>query len=132
MRQMKGLLPNEHTVRAMRCPICQSEMNVQLPKDGQGSVCLICGGARKHSYDFASAGYVNLLQAAHAGGGDSKQAVRARSEFLSTELYRPAADALCDTLCRYFPDQNGLIVDAGCGEGYYTAKIAERGFSVAP
>ncbi len=131
MRHMKGLLPDERTVHRLRCPLCQSQMTVQLPANGQGSVRLTCTGARAHSYDFSSSGHVNLLQAAQSGGGDSKQAVRARSEFLNLELYRPVADALCDTLCRYLPDKNRLVIDAGCGEGYYTARIAAEGFSVA-
>ena len=128
---MKGLLPDERTVRHLRCPLCQSGMTVQLPTNGQGSIRLLCMGERPHSYDFSSSGHVNLLSAAQSGGGDSKQAVRARSAFLNLELYRPVADALCDTLCRYLPDKDALVIDAGCGEGYYTARIAAHGFSVA-
>lgn len=66
----------------------------------------------------------------HTAGGDSKEAVRARRDFLSLELYRPAADALADILAEYL-DADTSVVDAGCGEGYYTSIIAKKGFSVS-
>lgn len=91
---------------------------------------LVCHGIKKHCYDFSSCGYVNLMPPGHTDGGDSKQAIRARTEFLNSGLYRPVADALCDMLDRV-ADGERLLVDAGCGEGYYTSLMASRGFSVS-
>ena len=111
---------------AMRCPVCKREMSL---REG-GCVSLVCGGARTHCFDLASSGYVNLSSPTKSGGGDSKQAVRARSDFLNTGLYEPIADALRALLAKYLsPD--ALVIDAGCGEGYYSERIAADGYSLA-
>ena len=65
-----------------------------------------------------------------SGGGDSKAAVAARKSFLSLEYYRPAAEELTRTLKKYLP-KDATVIDAGCGEGYYTSMIAESGYSVS-
>lgn len=111
---------------ALRCPVCKNGMDIQE----SGSGILFCKGAKRHCYDFASGGYVNLAPPAQSNGGDSKGAVRARTAFLQTEHYRPIADKLCELLKRHCA-QNGLVVDAGCGEGYYSTLVAKQGFSVA-
>lgn len=98
--------------------------------DERGCGVLFCNGVRRHAYDFSSGGYVNLAPPSRSNGGDSKGAVRARSAFLNTEHYRPIADKLCEILGRFCEPQ-ALVVDAGCGEGYYSTLIAKNGFSVA-
>ncbi len=112
----------------LSCPICKASMTVSY--DGSG--CLSCNGIKRHCYDFASGGYVNLGLPGQSGGGDSKQAVRARSDFLNLDHYKPIRDTLCDLLCEKLDASGDVsVIDAGCGEGYYTNAIAERGFSVA-
>ena len=71
------------------------------------------------------------MKPGHANGGDSKSAVRARTEFLNLDLYRPAAEALREAVCRYVQPSDGILIDAGCGEGYYTAMLAEKNFATA-
>jgi 23S rRNA (guanine745-N1)-methyltransferase len=44
---------------------------------------------------------------------------------LSAGYYRVAAEGLCDVVGRHLA--SGLIVDAGCGEGYYTGALAASG-----
>lgn len=110
---------------AMRCPVCKQEMSL---REG-GCVSLVCGGARTHCFDLASSGYVNLSSPTKSGGGDSKQAVRARSRFLDLDLYRPVADEIA-RVCSQYKSQGGLLIDAGCGEGYYSVIMAKNGFSV--
>ena len=90
---------------------------------------LVCGGTRGHCYDFASSGYVNLCSPTQSGGGDSKQAVRARSSFLDKEYYRPVAEALANVAKKY-GKSGDILLDAGCGEGYYSSFFANEGFSV--
>ena len=112
----------------LSCPICNSPMTVS--HDGSG--CLSCNGAKKHSYDFASGGYVNMSLPGQSGGGDSKQAVKARSDFLNLDHYKPISDTLCKILHNNILNlTDPVVIDAGCGEGYYTNAIAESGFSVA-
>ena len=119
------ILPNEKILGALRCPICKENMSLK------GEESLICVGERHHCFDLASSGYVNLMPPGQAGGGDSKQAVRARSAFLNLGHYQPIADTLCEMLDRYTSPPRGLLIDAGCGEGYYTDRPTHLGFSVA-
>ncbi len=125
------ILPNQRMTDALRCPICKSAMQMQGGEKTATNTSFVCGGVRKHTYDAAASGYVNLMPPGKTDGGDSKQAVRARREFLSLELYRPAADALAETVKQHVQTTDALLIDAGCGEGYYTAILGEQGFSVA-
>ncbi len=99
---------------AFLCPHCHSGMYVA--NNGKSAYCL---GERAHCFDFSSDGYLAMGQ----GGGDSKEAVKARKAFLSKDYYLAGADEICRVAEKYIaPD--ALLVDAGCGEGYYTNKIA--------
>ena len=84
---------------------------------------LYCTGIRKHCFDVSAKGHVNLALN-HSGGGDSKEAVRSRSAFLEKGFYRPFADKLCEILSKYV--KSGTVIDAGCGEGYYTNLVAQK------
>lgn len=117
------LLTDQTIGAALRCPICHAAMKTAE------SPSLVCLGARTHCFDFGASGYVNLSRPGQSGGGDSKQAVRARSQFLSLEHYRPVADGICELLAKHVPDENALVLDAGCGEGYYSTHIASAGYA---
>ncbi|MGB1262167.1 MAG: 23S rRNA (guanine(745)-N(1))-methyltransferase [Cognaticolwellia sp.] len=79
-----------------------------------------------HSFDIAKEQYVNLLpvQFKHSKNpGDNKAMVNARRAFLEQGYYQPLVDKLV-TLYQEKNAENSLksnvILDAGCGEGYYT------------
>ena len=72
---------------------------------------------------------MNFCSPTHSGAGDSKAAVRARTAFLDSGAYEPVARAIQETLRKYCT-KDGLVLDAGCGEGYYSSYAAEAGFSV--
>ena len=78
-----------------------------------------------HSYDISKEGYVNLLLSAGGIHGDSREMVEARRRFLSTGAYEPLRATVAELVCRYLPT-GGTILDAGCGEGYYTEGVAEK------
>lgn len=105
----------------LRCPVCGAGVS-----DRQSS--LVCLGKKMHCFDFASAGYVNLAPSKASGAGDDAELIRARTAFLDAEYYRPIADAVCAILEKYCPF--GTVVDAGCGEGYYSMKMAENGSKI--
>ncbi len=97
------------------CPICGEILE---KKDR----CFLCGN--RHSFDIARQGYVNLLpvQQKHSlNPGDTSRQVRSRRDFLEGGFYEPIADAVCDLAKKYSCD--GPILDAGCGEGYYSARL---------
>ncbi|MDO4286517.1 MAG: methyltransferase domain-containing protein [Eubacteriales bacterium] len=80
-----------------------------------------------HSYDIARSGYCNLLQSSRSGDrtGDSKEMVVARRRFLDRGYYTGLADALCRQTDRLTKGNLAVhFVDAGCGEGYYTRRMA--------
>ena len=112
--------PDRELINKLRCPHCGSQTELR-------GNSLVCCGARKHCYDLSASGYVNLLPPSQSGGGDSKEAVRARRDFLSGGYYGTAARELADLLTERLPS-GSFVVDGGCGEGYYTSAIAERGF----
>ena len=66
-------------LEALRCPVCGAEMAEDATS---GAGVLYCRGAKKHTFDRARSGYVHLAPR-HSGGGDAKEAVRARTAFLS-------------------------------------------------
>jgi 23S rRNA (guanine745-N1)-methyltransferase len=103
-----------------KCPVCQK----QLVKVDNSYRC-----NEKHTYDIAKEGYVNLLLANQMKSkepGDSKAMMIARSNFLNKGYFEKLVDNISKTLHNYFDlaQQNDYVVfDAGCGEGYYTDGI---------
>ena len=122
---------NPRLTDTLRCPVCGAPMGVSA--EGRGLACVASVTERNpkgktHLFDGGAGGYVNLAPH-HSGGGDSKEAVRARSSFLRSGYYAPAADAIA-ALVREITPEGGLVLDAGCGEGYYSGRISEEGCSV--
>ena len=110
--------------------------------------CPLCGGALArdartcrcpagHSFDIAREGYVNLLPAnqrhSKAPGDDGSMAA-ARTRFLDGGWYAPLRDVLCALVEQYAP-AGAALLDAGCGEGWYTralgSVIARKGARTA-
>ena len=106
----------------IKCPICHSMMAM-----GENGRSLCCTGERKkHCFDLAAGGYVNLISG-HAAGGDSREAVRARTAFLEQDHYAPLADEVIRALREYGDIGVGsTVLDAGCGDGYYLNRAAEQ------
>lgn len=96
---------------ALICPVCKEP----LSRGGQALVC-----ENRHSYDIAAAGYCNLLRPGklrNRASGDDREMVAARGKFLAAEYYRPVLDYIIKTVTGVGA---GSLIDAGCGEGYYT------------
>lgn len=77
-----------------------------------------------HCYDIAKKGYVNLVLGNQKISGDSKEMVDARTLFLSQGYYQLLADKLIQILDELNVE---TLVDAGCGEGYYTRQFQKAG-----
>lgn len=104
------------------CPNC----GAALSREGNS---LICAGAKRHCFDIAAQGYVNLAPPRAAGGGDDATLIDARRAFLARGHYRPIAARVVELLDRYAKGRR--VLDAGCGEGYYTEQIAQAGYRTA-
>ncbi|MBR2283626.1 MAG: methyltransferase domain-containing protein [Ruminococcus sp.] len=99
------------------CPVCGKKLGIS-------GKSYICGGG--HCFDIAKSGYVNLLTKASSSEvhGDNKLMLRARRDFLEKGYYSPLRDALCRSAAA-LAGEECVLLDAGCGEGYYTAGLAE-------
>jgi 23S rRNA (guanine745-N1)-methyltransferase len=81
---------------------------------------------RRHSFDVARRGYVNLLQVQDRRSrqpGDSAAAVQARQRLLARGIEAPLTDALTGLLALAPAD---AVLEVGCGEGAQLAAIAAR------
>jgi 23S rRNA (guanine745-N1)-methyltransferase len=103
------------------CPVCGEPL--QLLPSGKSYAC-----HNKHGFDLAKEGYLNLLPVQHKHSkepGDSKQMLIARREFLEAGLYEPMAKAVAMMIDANRTKGQGVrFLDLGCGEGYYSRKIA--------
>ncbi len=115
-------LSNIGIINILRCPKCNADMCVD-------ETSIKCLGARSHCYDISSSGYVNFCPPNKSNGGDSKAAVRARSAFLNMGYYSTVARAMSD-ICRKHVGDTAIVLDAGCGEGYYSQFFCRDGMSV--
>jgi len=98
------------------CPVCRAPLTREETR-------YVCPGG--HCYDIAADGYTHLLPANRkhsAAPGDDKAMARARREFLDRGYYAPLRAALAELALRYAP-AGVRFLDAGCGEGTYTAGI---------
>lgn len=98
------------------CPICGSP----LERETGRYVC-----PNSHSFDLAREGYVNLLppNRQHSKApGDDREMAAARTRFLEGGWYSPLRNALCSLTEQYAPS-SPVLLDAGCGEGWYTEEL---------
>lgn len=96
------------------CPVCHKT----LKKQENRYVC-----ENKHSFDVAKQGYTNLYLKSSAHSGDNKEMVKARTDFLNKGFYQPLRDSIIDWIKQLNIE---TIIDAGCGEGYYTNEIQKE------
>jgi len=101
------------------CPVrgCQSP----LVREERRVVC-----PRNHSFDLARSGYVNLLQPQDKRSkqpGDTTAAVAARRRLHDRGITGPLLDAILEMTKAGGDD---VVLDAGCGDGFYLGTGAER------
>lgn len=100
------------------CPVCKAplENSEKLYKCENG-----------HCFDKSKFGYVNLLMSNQSSAkrhGDDRLMVRARRDFLSAGYYSFLFKEI-KNICSKYLDENATILDAGCGECYYSGSIAQ-------
>jgi 23S rRNA (guanine745-N1)-methyltransferase len=104
------------------CPLCRQHFS----RVGNVFTC-----ASGHSFDIAKEGYVNLVARKLASSvGDSKVMLQARRNFLERGHYQPLSALLSDLVATYVRARLALpctvVLDIGCGEGYYLGQVQQR------
>src|SRR5271167_3437653 len=104
------------------CPV--RDCHQPLQREERRWVC-----ARGHSFDIARSGYINLLQPQDRRSkhpGDTAAAVAARRRLHDRGVTGPLLRAIAEMLAGSADD---VVLDAGCGDGFYLASLAqETGF----
>ncbi len=98
------------------CPICKSPILRQ-------EKAYICPNG--HSFDISKFGYVNLLMSQKSSSkrhGDDTLMVKARRDFLEKDYYSALRSAIVSAIDEN-ANNNAVIADVGCGEGYYTGAL---------
>ncbi|MEA4816269.1 MAG: methyltransferase domain-containing protein [Lachnospiraceae bacterium] len=96
------------------CPICKTKMEIVQT----GS--FVC--EKKHCFDISKKGYVNFLPSQKALLYD-KKLFEMRQFIFSQGFYQKILDEI-KAIASGFKDP--FIIDAGCGEGYYSFGLKER------
>jgi len=97
------------------CPVCSAP----LTEGERGCTC-----PSRHSFDKSREGYYNLLLSTGGTHGDNREMIAARRDFLNTGAYLPLAERIAQ-LAREHVCSGGVLLDIGCGEGYYTSRIMD-------
>ncbi|MCO1595200.1 23S rRNA methyltransferase [Micromonospora sp. RHAY321] len=110
----------------LRCPVCGELLAETTAGSARALRC-----PRRHSFDIARQGYVNLLAGRAPHAGDSAEMVAAREDFLAAGHYDLISAALADAaalavhrVAAVRPvDAYPLVVDAGAGTGRYLGAV---------
>ena len=112
---LKPKLQRFASATAFACPICQE--NLTLVESS-----LKC--CNRHSFDLAKFGYVNLAPQIKQSANYDKENFQNRQQILEAGFYQAILDAVSDLLAS--SKTTKIILDIGCGEGFYSRKLQER------
>ena len=114
--------------RVLACPVCGGSLQLQ-------DRSLVCDA--RHSFDLAKQGYVNLYRGKPINEY-TKESFQERQTILEKGMYAHLLEEICDFLTKTYGQDAAevsgadskpakkVLLDAGCGEGYYTREIAQR------
>ncbi|MBE6836094.1 MAG: methyltransferase domain-containing protein [Ruminococcaceae bacterium] len=98
------------------CPVCKGELLDKVKS-------VECENG--HCFDKAKQGYVNLLlsqKSSKSHHGDDRLMIEARQGFLDKGYYKNLCNSVADTVLNH-AFEGCVILDAGCGDGYYLSSI---------
>src|SRR5438128_7529949 len=101
------------------CPV--RDCHLALVRDGHRLLC-----PRGHSFDVARSGYINLLQPQERRSnqpGDTAAAVEARRRLHDRGVTGALLNAIAEITAARPRD---IVLDAGCGDGFYLAALARE------
>lgn len=86
-------------------------------------ICLQC-----YQFDVVKEGYINLLLVQYkclCDLGDSVEMMQVRRVFFDVGYYQLLCDVVINLLCEWLDQLVMVILDIGCGEGYYIYVFVE-------
>jgi 23S rRNA (guanine745-N1)-methyltransferase len=95
------------------------DCHLALAREGRRLLC-----SRGHSFDVARSGYINLLQPQERRSkhpGDTAAAVAGRRRLHDLGVTGPLLEAIADLAA---PRPGDVVLDAGCGGGFYLGSLA--------
>ncbi len=101
------------------CPV--RECHKALVRENRRLFC-----ANGHSFDIARSGYINLLQPQERRAkqpGDTLAAVAGRRRLHDRGVTAPLLHAIADLIV---PSPGDIVLDAGCGDGFYLGTLARQ------
>lgn len=103
----------EETIALLRCPLCGGA----LSRSGGSLVC-----DKRHCFDVARQGHVNLVPAQRESFY-RRELFESRAAVFAAGVFAPVVRAIGETIDRYVQAERPVLVDAGCGEGYYIKNV---------
>lgn len=110
----------EGAAHYFRCPHCQEPLHLQERS-------LLC--VNRHCFDLAKQGYVNLAPQAKPSKNYHKTSFENRQRFLEKGYYGGINQAVYEAILSSTTGEQSAILDVGCGEGYYSRRLAKEGFT---
>lgn len=109
-------------MNVLSCPV--RGCGEPLAREGPAFIC-----PRRHSFDVARSGYVNLLQpqdrrSPHAG--DAREAIEARTRLLASGIGSAALEAVVTRVEGLDLPASAVVVDLGCGGGELLGELSAR------
>ena len=104
---------NEATISLLRCPICYGA----LTRKEKSLVC-----ERRHCYDIARQGHVNFVPN-QKDSFYTKELFESRAAVFAAGGFEPVIAALTEAIDTYVHGEHPVLLDAGCGEGYYAKAV---------
>ncbi len=99
------------------CPLCRKELSCE----GSALVC-----PNRHSFDLSRRGYVNFAPNAKAGMYDASL-FENRAKVMEAGYYDGAVLAITELIKKHVKAAAPLLLDAGCGEGFFTQGLDRLG-----
>jgi 23S rRNA (guanine745-N1)-methyltransferase len=103
----------------LRCPV--RNCHLALTREQRRLVCPL-----SHSFDIARSGYINLLQPQDRRSkqpGDTTAAIAARRRLHDRGVTQPLLQAIAEIVA---PSPTDIVLDAGCGDGFYLGSLATQ------
>ena len=111
---LKPKLQRFATASSFACSICQENLTLV-------ETSLKC--SKRHSFDLAKFGYVNLAPQIKQSANYDKENFQNRQQILESGFYQAILEDISDLLATN-PSAK-TVLDIGCGEGFYSRKLQE-------